>query len=132
MIIAINKSDKGWNKNQSKKLRKHFDELPPGNYVIEVKKNDIVGNPRGRYFMVLKPISEHTGYHIDEIHEQYKMMFNQGKSTSHFLNDQEWWNYINAVISHAQSFHGVVIPDDRDANYEAQQLIEESFKRNYR
>lgn len=100
------------------KLLRILENLQDGNYVIRIESNDIVGEPRKRYFAILQEISRVTGDEVKDLHELCKMQFNLNGSTSDFKSNREWNDYINDVVSYFRTTRGLELPDPRDITLE--------------
>lgn len=131
-LIMYNKTKGDANKSHAAKLAKELGDLPDGNYVITIRSNDIKGNPRGKYFAILKVVATDTGMEINELHEMFKNMFNEGDSTNKFVNDKEWSDYINKVKAFIETNLGVSLPNPRDMTYEQWMQIEHEYDKSFK
>lgn len=129
-LIMYNKTKGDANKSHATKLAKELEDLPDGNYVITIRSNDIKGNPRGKYFAILKVLGgdkkEQESYH-----EMFKKMYNDAKSTHSFINDEEWYIYINKVKAFIETTLEIPVPDPRDMTYEQMMEIENQYNKSF-
>lgn len=106
--------------------------LKEGSYVIQIDSNDIVGNPRGRYFAILKIISIQVGaISTDELHNEYKRLYNNNKSTNTLKSNKEWGVYLDKISIHARTYHEVTIPDQKNMTYEQWMQINDSYDKSF-
>lgn len=129
-----------------KELGKKLQELPEGDYVVEIKRNRPIRslNANKYYHYVLNVIAINTGHTHAELHEAMKMKFNcaviffpKGGSqviskTTSDLDTAEFQAYVNRVKQWAMDEFGIVIPEKQDVTYmswtEMETLYEENFR----
>lgn len=114
-----------------KEMGRKLQELPEGQYVIQVKKNRAIRSLSYNkyYHFVVNVIATHTGLSHDELHEALKYKFNRttiffpdgsseqiGKTTSD-LDVAEMAGYVNRVKQFALDNLGIIIPDLKDVDY---------------
>lgn len=100
-------------------------DMKPGRVIVRCElKRDTRSSQANRYYFgaVLRAISEHTGYEVDELHAYFKKRFNPrhielggdedvvGGSTRK-LNTQQFTEYVERIRRFAASELGVVTED---------------------
>jgi hypothetical protein len=131
VVIMYSKTEHGSTEAHRKRIMDELDNLPQGNYAIKIQSNDIKGNPRGRYFAILKVIETDTGNDTDMLHDMFKKMYNDGQSTNVFTNDRQWYDYINKVKAFAEPQMGVALPDPKAMTYEQLEHIDAQYNRSF-
>lgn len=116
--IQISKKSGEMTPHQLRNLKKALSELSDGNYVVRIEPNDIVGNPRGRYFSVVGLVASELGWQKDDLHQEFKIRFNDGQSTSIFKSDLEWSDFLNQVLVYCKTVLEINLPDSKDFTYE--------------
>ena len=68
-------------------------------------------NRQNNYYrgVVVKTLSRHLGYTLDEMHEELKKEFKI--ETTKRLSQDEFQDYLDRIIRWASIFHGVALPD---------------------
>jgi predicted amino acid-binding ACT domain protein len=131
VMIMYSNTEHGSTEAHRKRLMDELEKLPEGNYMIKIQSNDIKGNPRGRYFAMLKVIVTDTQHDRDTLHEMFKKMYNDGHSTNVFKNDREWYDYINKVKAFAETEMGIPLPDPKAMTYEQLEHIDAQYNRSF-
>lgn len=104
--------------SQESNLKKAIEGLPDGNYVIRIEPNEVLGNPRKKYFAIVGFVAIELGYDTNDLHDQFKTRFNDGKSTNLFKSNLEWSDYINKVVVFCRTELEINVPDSRDFTYQ--------------
>lgn len=127
-----------------KKLGKALQDLPDGEYVVEVKKNRNIRSMSANkyYHAILNIIGISTGHTHAELHETLKLKFNCevvffpkggsqtiGKSTNG-LDTKEFAAYINRVKQWAIDEFGISIPEAKDVDYVKWMEYENTYNEN--
>ncbi len=118
-------------------------ELPPGEYLITIKKNRPVRslNANKYYHMIINMIGIETGHTHEQLHDICKKKFNyeivtlpksgseiMGMSTSN-LDTKEFAAYVNRVKQWAMDEFNIVIPEPKDVDYAKWMEIENNYNR---
>lgn len=128
-----------------KRLGQQLASLPPGEYVVQIKKNRPIRSMQANkyYHVILNIIAINTGHSHDELHEICKLKFNChmvdlpkgdsvliGKTTTD-LDSTEFAGYVNRVKQWAQDEWGIIIPEPRDIDYARWMEIENTYNENF-
>lgn len=128
-----------------KELGQKMQELPEGDYVVEIKKNRAIRslNANKYYHAILNIIAIDTGHTHSELHEAMKLKFNcsviffpkggsqvVGNSTSN-LDTQEFSGFVNRVKQWAMDEFGITIPEAKDITYQRWMEIETTYEENF-
>lgn len=128
-----------------KQLGKALAELPPAEYVVQIKKNRSIRSLQANkyYHVILNIIGISSGHSHDELHEICKLKFNShmidlpkggshviGKTTTD-LDTIEFAGYVNRVKQWAQDEWGITIPEARDIDYARWMEIENTYNENF-
>ena len=130
--IQISKKSGEMTPHQLRNLKKALSELSDGNYVVRIEPNDIVGNPRGRYFSVVGLVASELGWQKDDLHEEFKARFNDKKSTTLFKSDLEWSDFLNQVLVYCKTVLEVNLPDYKDFTYDKWLKMDDQTKQQIR
>lgn len=133
------------NTDSHKALGKELAQLPPGEYVIEVKKNRAIRSLQANkyYHVVLNIIAISTGHSHEELHEICKLKFNPllvdlpkggsqviGGSTKD-LDTLQFAAYVNRVKQWALDEFGIVIPEPDSIDRARWIDIENAYNENF-
>ena len=68
-------------------------------------------NKQNNYYrgVIVKTLSQHLGYTLDEMHQELKKEFKV--DTTKRLSQDEFQDYLDRIIRWASIFHGVALPD---------------------
>lgn len=128
-----------------KELGKQLQDLKPGTYVIEVKRNRPVRSlSANKYYHALLNIAAiETGITHNDLHEAMKYKFNSkvvffpsggsqciGNSTSD-LNSAEFAGFVNRVKQYFTDEVGLIIPEQKDIDYKTWIEIQNTFDENF-
>lgn len=131
--------------NSHKELGRKLQELPEGEYVIQIKKNRPIRSlSQNKYYhLILNLIAIETGHTHEELHEAMKLKFNCqvvyfpkggsqiiGKTTSD-LDSAEFTAYINRVKQWALDEFNIIIPEAKDVDYKRWMEIENNYERTF-
>lgn len=113
---------------QQSNLNKAIESLPDGNYIIRIEPNDVIGDPRKKYFSVIGFVATELGWDKNDLHKEFKDRFNEGKSTTSFKSNLEWSDYINKVVVFCRTQLEINVPNSKDFTYEKWLQIEDQTK----
>lgn len=126
--VQISKKNGNITTSQFRNLNNALNQLGDGNYIIRIEPNDIIGNPRGKYFAIVGLVAAELGNDNDFFHKEFKRRFNEGKSTSAFKSDTEWSDYINKVLVFCRTELEINVPDSKSFTYEKWIQIKDNTK----
>jgi hypothetical protein len=90
---------------------------------VELEKETRSARANRYYFgVVLKAISEHTGYEVDELHDYFKLQFNARElmvgresaivgSSTRRLDSQKFYDYLERIRRFASMELGITLPE---------------------
>lgn len=127
---------------RNEKLNQYIKELPPGDYLVTIKKNRPIRSLSANkyYHCILNILGAHTGHTHEQLHDICKKKFNaevinlpksgseiRGKSTTN-LDTKEFAAYVNRVKMWAMDEFGVIIPESKDIDYARWMAIENEYE----
>ncbi len=128
-----------------KELGQKLQELPEGEYVVEIKKNRAIRslNANKYYHAILNIAAIETGITHADLHEAMKYKFNSkviffpsggsqciGNSTAN-LDSGEFSGFVNRVKQYITDDLGINIPEAKDITYQRWMEIETTYAENF-